>query len=363
MSRWILLLIITAGLSACAPKNQSTDASAAVGGRVIVNIDNLRMRNRAGGKGDIVATLPQGAILEQTGARSKFNSKISLRGIEYDEPWLEVRTAGGQRGWVFAGAVNFDLSNPSALALELTHQRLEYLFGHDLATSIEHFRNQYLAVRRSRELADFYRKGTTLRDTLVRSLSAKLQFNDLQTAPDLFWLKDVMPCIIPQLAAEGTAYYLFWDYRLLSQKAQETEGDEDNEFTELCLLQYPADSIEYFFPAWTIQTWDYGGHSLLGRGIHLQLLSEMDEILETNDLFEPEILKIKARLLDDIRSEETTFWESKEKILPELDAILSSELGLLSLSEKEALQARRRLFANAEEHGIQTDFRSGKVEF
>ncbi|HMR42739.1 MAG TPA: hypothetical protein PKC40_02855, partial [Saprospiraceae bacterium] len=260
-------------------------------------------------------------------------------------------------------AITFDMSNPTELARTLMNKRLLSLFGKELTEKIDQYRAQFNLAARSREFADAYRTGEKLRDTLTHVLERKLEISDLEQAPDLFWLKDAMPAFQPQLVAEGTAYQLFHDFKTLHTKANATEGEEDNEFVELCLLLFPEDSIEYFYPAWFIQTWDYGGHSLLGRGVHLQILEEMEEVLEANDLFEAEILKIKAKLIDDITSQDVTYWESAENILKELDAIIAANFSILSESDKIALTTRRKMFEAPEENNIQLDQRTGISDF
>lgn len=362
-----LIAAVTIAVNLFSCKNDSPAADkislTEVPSPLIVNVDQLRMRDKPGEKGEVIATLQKGTQLADMGEVSNFTQKIILRGIEYDEPWLKVSTTDSIVGWVFAGAITFDMSNPTELARTLMNKRLLSLFGKELTEKIDQYRAQFNLAARSREFADAYRTGEKLRDTLIRVLERKLEISDLEQAPDLFWLKDAMPAFQPQLVAEGTAYHLFHDFKTLHTKANATEGEEDNEFVELCLLLFPEDSIEYFYPAWFIQTWDYGGHSLFGRGVHLQILEEMEEVLEANDLFEAEILKIKAKLIDDITSQDVTYWESAENILKELDAIIAANFSILSESDKIALTTRRKMFEAPEENNIQLDQRTGISDF
>ncbi|MBK7338543.1 MAG: hypothetical protein IPJ00_21435 [Saprospirales bacterium] len=66
------------------------------------------------------------------------------------------------------------------------------------------------------------------------------------------------------MVAEGTVYTLFADYGAWRRRAEETEGKEDDAFFDLCIRFFPEDSIAYFFPAYFIQTWDYGGTACWG---------------------------------------------------------------------------------------------------
>lgn len=362
VSPW-LIWIIGFSLLACNREKTTDSYDEAVLGKLIVNVDNLRLKDKPGEKGEILAILPIGSVLEDLGSYTDYSEKYVLRGIEFDEPWILVRTLDSLEGWVYAGAISFDLSNPTAIADRLTLQRLTTLFGDSLAIKIDQYRTQFSSSQRSRDLAETYRTGLKLRDLMVKNLEQKLRFEDVSLAPDLFWIKDIVPGFVPQIVAEGSAYYFFFDYKPFLQKAVRTNGDEDDEFFELQVQLFPEDSVEYFFPKWVIQTWDYGGHSLLGRGIHLQILEEMDEILEDNVMFEPEIRKIQSLLLEDMTSVETTFWEPLDAIIKELDTIISLNLKSLPEADKAALATKRKMLENPAENGIQLDFKSGLREY
>ena len=60
--------------------------------KMIVNIDNLRIRATPGDKGEEIGRLKEGAVLYDLGEVSDFTTKVQLRGISFDEPWLKVKT-------------------------------------------------------------------------------------------------------------------------------------------------------------------------------------------------------------------------------------------------------------------------------
>lgn len=68
-------------------------------------VDNLRLRKEGNLKSEVVETLREGASLEFTGNQTSFKDKIKLRGEEHNEPWYEVLTEKGNKGWVYGGAV------------------------------------------------------------------------------------------------------------------------------------------------------------------------------------------------------------------------------------------------------------------
>lgn len=70
-------------------------------------VDQLRVRAAADKKADIVAEIPEGGQLAFLNEKSDFTEKITLRGTLHDEPWLKVKTAKGEVGWVYGGGVKF----------------------------------------------------------------------------------------------------------------------------------------------------------------------------------------------------------------------------------------------------------------
>lgn len=119
------------------------------------------------------------------------------------------------------------------------------------------------------------------------------------------------------------------------------------------------DSVEYFFSAWQIQTWDYGGSSLLGRGFHFALLQEADRLVQGQHPLSGEVLEVKKSIVEDILQPSNTFWESKDKVLIEMDNILQTEFSILDKNDRIALQARREQFNDPEANEIQMNQRSG----
>ena len=54
-----------------------------------VNIENLRVRDQPGTKGKELLRLPAGHEITALGEISDFTTGISLRGVNYEEPWLK----------------------------------------------------------------------------------------------------------------------------------------------------------------------------------------------------------------------------------------------------------------------------------
>lgn len=328
--------------------------------KMIVNIDNLRLRAAPGDKGEAVGKLRKGSVLYDLGEVSDFTTKVQLRGIWFEEPWLKVKTDQNLEGWVYGGAVTFDMENPTALSNMVLNKRLQTFFGKGITLKLNRYKNDYESLKTSSDFAQNFKEGIDLRDTLTTILENRINVGETNEMPDLFWIENAIPGYVTQLVAEGTIYYLFQDFRQFQQKAMGTEGVEDDEFVDLNLLVYAADSVEHFFPSWFIQTWDYGGCSLLGKGEHLKVLRKIDRVFMGSGLFAPEVKEIKDRLIDDITNKDIDYWETKEKILLELDSIMGSGFDVLTNEDMILLKTRRMQFEYPAENNIKVNFRSGE---
>ncbi len=68
-------------------------------------VDGLFIRAAPETKAEILLQVSGGTPLTYTGKASDLGETIVLRGTAFRQPWLEVRTADGTEGWVFAGAL------------------------------------------------------------------------------------------------------------------------------------------------------------------------------------------------------------------------------------------------------------------
>ncbi len=328
-------------------------------GRLIVEVDKLRLREEGSGTGAVIDHLKKGAMLTDLNEISVASQTITIRGVKYTEPWIKVRTAEGKEGWVFGGAVNYEGISAASGALKMRTRKLNTLFGKELTQRILAYGARYRNVNTEVEMASLYQDGTVLRDTLITYLTDRIVYTNEESSPDLFWLDKMLPGFTVQLAAEGTVYYFFWNYKKLADKAKITIGKVDDDFMGLALEVHSVDSIEHFYPSWFLQTWDYGGNSLLGQGKHEKILAQMDEIYQPEGLFAKEILALKRRLVDDITNPQLEYWESQDKILEELDRIIAADFKILNQQDKIALSTRRKQFADYKKNKIKLNVRAG----
>ena len=371
MRQLFFLVLLIASLSACkSDTSEAVPASQAPANtrvttensELIANIDYLRVRETPGQDGKIIATLGKGDSMTDLGEVSAFTTKVTLRGIQFDEPWLKVKTSDGVEGWIYGGGVHFSLDDQSPVTKRLLDQRLSNTFGGTLADQILKYQEAYQSARTSEEFALVYRRGEALRDSLVGILEQKIQVLDYEKLPDLYWIEESIPGYITQLVAEGTMYYLFMDYKQMYRKAARTEGKEDDDFLDICMQVHQQDSVEYFFPAWFLQTWDYGGSSELGKGVHNTLLGNISKALEKSPMFNRELQKLKEAMLTDIHNPDNTYWYPQEDILVELDQIIAADYPILTDADKRALALRRDAFADSAANGIKVNYRSGMYE-
>lgn len=363
--RTLLILLIIGSLCSCgqptpAESDTASSAKAPAGpAQFQTAVADLRLRETAGEKGVIVAVLPKGAVLEDLGEVSDFTTRVTLRGIHYDEPWIKVKTAAGQVGWVYAGGLNFDPGQNSKTADVLLQKRAASIFGEAYVKRLRAHQRDFAGIRTEQDFARALQESAGLRDTLVRILEKRIQPGSAEELPDLFWAGALFTGYQPQVVAEGTAYYFFCDYRQWAAPARRTTGPQDDLFLDLQFTAFPEDSIEYFFPGWTIQTWDYGGSSLLGKGVHKAVLDKINAQSAPGGLFESLLLKMKEQVIGDITAAEASFWYSPEEALKELDGIIAAKYKVLTQQDVVALSTRRQQLEDPKKHGLVVNARKG----
>ena len=324
-----------------------------------VRKEGLRMRADPGPEGRIVQQLPASTPLEDLGLVSQLISRIKLDGKVYYEPWIKVRIPSGIEGWVYARAEDLEFPNGINVEKWQKEKRLQAFLGPAMQERLLAYQDAYLQIAHQTDFIRVFLEGQTLRDTLIPMLEEHTDKLGMEELPDLFWLEKAFPGFIMQVVAEGTAYYLFTDFNQWKEIAQKTAQNGDDQFTELCLFFFPEDGIEYFFPVWKIQTWDYGGHSLLGRGHHLKAL----EGIQTLSKIVPELSNYlhewQLDLLQDITEPTVTFWEPAEAVVAELKSILDAGITSLSQDDHIALETRLEQLQNGEKYGVEFNHKSG----
>lgn len=318
-----------------------------------------RMRDTPAATGKIIRQFVPGTSLKDLGGVSDQTTQISYGSKKFDEPWLQVQDSIGQTGWIYAREVA-----PLDPLLDIQdfrrQKQLQSIFGSTAYQRLQYYQSIWEEARTDEQVAELYRNGLNLRDTLVLLLEKKSYNYQQESLPDLFWMESRIPAYVLQLVAEGTVYYLFNDYEQWLDLAKESKGRQDDRFFDLMVRCFPQDSIEYFYPAWELQTWDYGGHNLLGRGITYEILAGIEQIQAQTPLFAKELDQIKDQVLADVTRPNIHFWEPDSLVKQELDAIIQANWGIFTLTDQIALDTRRLQLDSAAVHRIQFNARAGE---
>lgn len=302
-----------------------------------------------------------GTRLSYADSITPHSTRIKFGGVWYEEPWIAIRTPQGKKGWIFGGLVDLEGENSEELEELLLEKRMKVFLG-ELAKELVAYRDDYARANTAKQMADVFHRGEELREKIVEDLKHKLPANEVEELPDIFWIEDVFPGYVLELVAEGTAYYLFKDFKQLYRKSRQTTGYEDDVFSDLSLLVYQRDSLEYFYPAWFLQTWDFGGHSLLGSGIHQKVLASAEEAASMSDYFKDDIATFKNALIEDIVSPNTTYWNHQDSIISELQNIINANYKVLNNNDLIAIKHRLQQFQNFEKNKIELNIRTGEKE-
>lgn len=368
---FFLVLIVSSCHKTREPKQEqpttknTTDLSDATATSIditlLADVDVLQVRKNAGLDAEVIVSLVRGESMQFLGTISNFTTKIELGGIKQDEPWLLVELSDGRKGWVYAGSVRHQPDDKNGFSNLLLQKRLNSFFGNITSAKIQRHRRNFHRLTTSEGFARAYAVALELRDTLVVRLNQKINLSESETVPDLYWLEECLPGFVVQIVAEGTRYHLFVDYREWGQKAAETSGIEDDHFMEICYASYPTDSIEYVYKGWFQQTWEHGGSSLLGKGIHKKMFDDLEKMTQLTTLFANDLATTKRELLDDILNENNTYWEAKDKILAELEEIMATNYTILTKEDRIAIKERYNMFKDYKTHRIQLNLRAGTV--
>lgn len=325
---------------------------------LVTTIDDVRIRNKAGENGKEIKRINKSTTLYYLNEISDFTTKVTIQGIQFNDPWLKVQLPDGTQGWVYAGYVKFDTKNKGkALSDAIITKRLANFFGSNAGQLIENYQKLYKEAETSLEFSEMYKVGRELRDTLLVNLQ-QIDFSQSPEVPDLFWVNEPLPSLVAtRLPDGGVGFSLFFDYKELYQKALQTVDKEDDAFVELHYLIYSTDSMEYYYPSWFLPNEAFmGGNSLFGEGIHQKVIAKMDTIMQQGNIFGEAIQNLKNTVLLDIIAS-NNYWRSQDEVLEELNNIIAAEYELFNPDDKMALQERVKMFQNPSEFDINLNMR------
>ena len=323
-----------------------------------VYIDDFKMRSGPGVEHEEVARLKENTIVVFKGEESMHATEIKLRGVKLKATWLKVKTKEGVEGWIYGGGIKAAATGDKAAVEKINHIQMLSFFDKKMVDRINTYDKQWQLPKSSTGFADAYLLGEKTQQEINEILANQVEIDDPSKLIDMSWLENSFQGFQNSLVAEGTVFNIFKDFRIMFAKAKETEGTEDDDFITFQFHANEMDSVEYYYKSWFMQTWDYGGHSLLGQGKHFDLLSEANDLLAKSKLFEKPILDIKIEILNDISAEHITYWESKEKILAEMKNIAEADFDFLTTEDKILIKTRYEQFKKPVANKIEVNNRT-----
>jgi hypothetical protein len=340
-----LLLFLVFCCAFCTHKNPENELT--------ITVEKIALRTTPGVKSAEIAILHEGDKVLDLGIVSNFESEIVFAETPLRTPWLKVKTADNQEGWLFAGAAK----PKGEAAAWLRQKRLDCYFGHVLSSRLKAWKTTLNEVQTEAQCAFAFRTGIAIRDSMAYLLAHRTEPNG---RPDFSWLSEELPGFVCQASFTSGPPDLFADYRFWWPIALKTSGGADDFFLSTSAMAFPHDSIESLFPVWKFQLSEVESASQLGAGMHLKMLLQIDKTLAKSRLFEPELITLKDQLLDDIHDKNTRFWQAKDLILKELDDIIAAAPTCLSEAESSALLPRRVMLEDPEKNGVRVNLRSGE---
>ncbi|MDO5693419.1 MAG: hypothetical protein Q4G70_13260 [Pseudomonadota bacterium] len=268
-----------------------------------------------------------------------------------------------------------DSSQPGRLPQPITASQLDLLrhhLGESEARALAHYLEGYQKVTSDAEFADHYDAGVALFNAVMKidgeGLSTDEEIAEEARALDtLFALR--LGCM-----AECSQIDLFYSLDDLARLASATRGDLDDRFIALkrqaegysaspiwadSTGDAPPPDVGHYRPTsinlnFLNQTWDYGGHSLLGNGASQRFLADSWQFMQDTPLFGADIQHIRETLLTTAINN-GTYDLPRERALSELRAILAA--GILSEDETRLLQTlREHMERGTNEYGVPFEF-------
>jgi hypothetical protein len=363
----IMIFFIGVFLVACqtqddpASKLADTEHSiAAKATEFITLVEDLRLRDGPGEKAAIITTLERGTLLTDAGEVSDYTSKVTLRGIRYDEPWIKVKTTKGVEGWVYAGGLEIKAYGDGKLVNALVQKKSISIFGASLTRQMNQYHHQFQQIKTEQDVAAVLSTGISLQEALSQKLLTYATPGPNAEFMDIRWLPRVFPGFVPNLVAEGTRYQVFLDYRDWGKIARKTNGIQDDLYLDVQYLIHPQDSMEYVYPAWIMETSAVDRYHLLGSGIQAQVLDKINAQYDTQNPFKELLMTIKKAVISDIIDADAVYWLPLKEVTRELDAILAKDYRIISKEERVAMETRRKQLDQPEVFQIISNVRAGE---
>ncbi len=239
--------------------------------------------------------------------------------------------------------------------------KLKKIVGSATYFELQSYRKQFKTVKTQADWLKVLQSARDLSPKLSPPLSQLHQaaWNKPQTKPlDFNWLEPLTPGLKPRLVAEGTELILALHFPTFAKLAGLTPETTDDQL--VALLQKAWGEYSTNWPSWFAQTWDYGGCTHLGSGLHLQLWQEQKRLQQLAPFFATELKTLRSDLLKDILATRS-FCRPQSQVLSELNQFLKapglSPLEIQTLkNRKESLRAGKNMEFNCLQEMGKCDF-------
>jgi hypothetical protein len=226
--------------------------------------------------------------------------------------------------------------------------KLKKIVGSDAYLELQTYRSQFQTVKTQDNWFKALQSARNLSPKLSPPLSQLHQaaWNKPLSKPlDFNWVEPLTPGLKPRLVAEGTELILALHYPTFAKLAGLTPEKTDDQL--MALLQKAWGEYSTDWPRWFAQTWDYGGCTHLGSGLHLQLWQEQSRLQQWAPIFATELKALRSDLFADILATRS-FCRPQNQVLSELNQFLKapglSSLEIQSLKKRvEALRSGKNM--------------------
>ena len=297
------------------------------------------------------------------GNEIEISQKVNGDSYQGNAVWVKIRSDRTREGYVHSAfvaegkeAAKFRRSLPDSVNKDI----LAKDFSPTQVAAIEKYRRSYFAAKTDQELSQVYLQTKKLAEMLGPVIQKKHDLNNSGNCSEpcslkLNYLFNYVPAGIILIGGEGTVASLQVVPDIFYRRAQSTKGNYDDLFFALLGAYYGKDGP--LWPAFLVRTWDYGGNSLLGQGIHLDILKKSDAVLDAGSLLNEEVEQMRNWTLKDIESSES-YYEDKNTIIQEIQKILSSIK--LNDQQRSMLQKRIIQFQSPEANDIVLNQKAGQ---
>lgn len=224
----------------------------------------------------------------------------------------------------------------------LQHQdSLNAYFGNLEITLLQQHKENHDNIQTPEDFQQFFRNAITLRSSMHQKLQRRAEYFKVEKGvtelPDASWFNEVAVGMQVKLVNKLN-YRVIFDYNDFLKKATNTKGKADDEYVKLMMESFDANTN---FPAWLKMTPNGKVCSVLGSGVHTELLLQMNKALAEGDIFYQEISKVKKQVINDIVFS-TVYYKDYNKALSEIEQI--SEEVELEEDEAELILTRLKNF-------------------